>query len=226
MAASFAFSARTAGVKGFFDGQDRAGQPPGLWELVFSQVTTWIFARSLLNAAVLGFYYGISGVLAYTAYYASFLTGWLIVDGIRFRAGAASIQDYLNERFGMVGTICYNVIIALRLLSEVFANLLVIGIIFGSLFPDMATAPQTAIVVLAILALGYSMMGGLRASIRTDVLQMAAIPYRLRRSAGIADRRCCLFGNTRTDCGGRVRQRAGVGAAGRGGTASMVVPRA
>lgn len=170
--ASFAYAGRSQGVAGFFDGRDAQGRAPGLLSLVLSQVTTWIFARSLLNAAVLGYYYGMPGTLAYTAYYASFLTGWLVVDGIRFRAGAASIQDYLMDHFGRAGTACYNFVIALRLLSEVFANLLVIGVIFGGLFPAVADADRYAIVALALLGFGYSVLGGLRASLRTDVLQM------------------------------------------------------
>ncbi|MCB1478362.1 MAG: hypothetical protein KDJ62_05725 [Rhodobiaceae bacterium] len=172
IAASFAIAGRTNAVAGFFDGQDSDGRAPGLWTLVLSQVTTWIFARSLLNAAILGFYYGTPGVLAYTAYYASFLTGWIVVDGIRFKAGAASIQDYLRARFGRAGDGCYNFVIALRLLSEVFANLLVVGVIFGGLFSNIPGADRYAIVALALVGLGYSMMGGLRASVRTDVLQM------------------------------------------------------
>ncbi len=172
-AMSFALSGRTAANDGFFDGRDRQGRAPGLWTLVLSQVTTWIFARSLLNAAILGYYYGTPGALAYTGYYASFLTGWIVVDGIRFRAGFASIQDYLRDHFGRTGTGCYNLVIALRLLSEVFANLLVVGLIFGELFPG-THAEQSAIIVLALVGLGYSMMGGLRASLRTDVMQMLA----------------------------------------------------
>lgn len=171
VAASFMLSGRHSSIAGFFDGHDEAGRPPGLWTLVLSQVTTWIFARSLLNAAILGFYYGIAGTLAYTAYYASFLTGWLFVDGIRFRDGAGSIHDYLRARYGRIGVGCFNLVIGLRLLSEVFANLLVVGLIFDGLLPG-SHAGQIAVVVLALLGLGYSAMGGLRASLHTDVMQM------------------------------------------------------
>jgi Na+/proline symporter len=165
-------SPRVSGTDGFFAGRDEAGRAPGLWTLVLSQVTTWIFARSLLNAAILGFYYGIAGVLAYTAYYASFLTGAMIVDHVRFHRGAESLQDFLRDRFGRPGVACYNGVVALRLMSEVFANLLVVGVIFTSAFPDQSYAQEIAIAAVALTGLGYSMMGGLRASLRTDVAQM------------------------------------------------------
>ncbi|WP_315982772.1 hypothetical protein [Aliamphritea spongicola] len=114
-----------------FKGYSKDGEQPGLLLLTFSQVTTWIFARSLLNAAILGFYYGIWGTLAYAAYYLSFLTGGKIIDSLRFRHGYTSVQAFLHDRFGRWGTGCYNFVIGLRLISEVFANILVIGILFG-----------------------------------------------------------------------------------------------
>ena len=160
---------RRASVEGFFGGQGADGRAPGLWVLVLSQVTTWIFARSLMNAAILGYYYGIAGTLAYAAYYGSFLTGGYIVGHLR-RGGAGSMQDWLQGRFGAAGTGCYNLVIALRLLSEVFANLLVVGLIFNAVLAGSGTS---AILIVAVLGLAYSAWGGLSAALRTDVLQMA-----------------------------------------------------
>ena len=57
--ASIFLSPKARSASGFFQGHSPDGQAPGLITLIFSQVTTWIFARSLLNAAILGFYYGI-----------------------------------------------------------------------------------------------------------------------------------------------------------------------
>jgi Na+/proline symporter len=153
----------------FFRGASETGAPPSLLTLVFSQVTTWIFARSLMNAAILGFYYGAWGTLAYALYYLSFLSGGLIIDSLRFRHGYASIQDFLRDRFGRWGTGCFNFVIGVRLVSEVFANLLVIGILFGVAGTALYTV---AIVGFALVTLGYAMLGGLRASLRTDVFQM------------------------------------------------------
>jgi len=74
-------------VNSFFSGTSPQGNAPTLFTLTFSQVTTWIFARSLMNAAILGYYYGIWGTLAYAAYYLSFLTGGKIIDQLRFQQG-------------------------------------------------------------------------------------------------------------------------------------------
>jgi len=159
--------AQTEGA--FFKGLSATGEQPGLLTLTFSQVTTWIFARSLLNAAILGFYYGIWGTLAYAFYYFSFITGGRIVDSLRFEHGFDSVQGFLDARFGSWGTGCYNFVIGVRLISEVFANLLVIGILFGAAGSQTYTL---TILAFAGVTLFYSMLGGLRASLRTDLFQM------------------------------------------------------
>ena len=166
------FSPRAQDTSGFFRGTSRSGAAPGLLTLVFFQVTTWVFARSLMNAAILGYFYGAAGTIAYSAYYLSFLTGAWIIDAIRFRHGFNSVQAFLADRYGKPGVWCYNALVAVRLLSEVFANLLVIGIIFGA---AGSTAYIASIVVLALVTLGYSLLGGLRVSLRTDVFQMSVL---------------------------------------------------
>ncbi len=170
--ASLLAAPRRVSVDGFFGGQSETGQAPKLLTLVLSQVTTWIFARSLMNAAILGYFYGMAGTLAYAAYYGSFLTGGFVVARLR-AGGAGSVQDWLHARFGSVGTGCYNLVIALRLLSEVFANLIVVGLIFSAVLPEIALAKEMSIALVAMLGLAYSAWGGLSAALRTDVLQMA-----------------------------------------------------
>lgn len=167
--ASLALSPRAKTNDSFFGGLSPSGTSPSLLTLVLSQVTTWIFARSLLNAAILGYYYGIWGTVAYAAYYLSFITGAAIVDSLRFKHGFESVQTFLHARFGSVGTSCYNFVIGLRLVSEVFANILVIGILFGAAGSGAYTL---AVLAFAGIALSYSMLGGLHASLKTDVMQM------------------------------------------------------
>jgi Na+/proline symporter len=82
------------------------------------------------------------------------------------------VQSYLRTHFGTLGEWTFNVLVSVRLLSEVFANLLVVGIIFGV----AGTVPYTvAITAVTLFTLAYAMIGGLRASLRTDVLQMTIL---------------------------------------------------
>ena len=179
---SFFLAPRVQTADGFFKGVANNGEGPSLWTLVLSQVTTWIFARSLMTAAILGYYYGIAGALAYAAYYVSFLTGGAIIDHLRFKNNKENIQTFMREQFGAVGDHCYNLVIVLRLLSEVFSNLLVIGIIFGVTGSWEYTA---AMVIVAVSTFAYSVSGGLRASLRTDVFQAILVILALAMLFGI-----------------------------------------
>ena len=148
---SFMLAPRARTPEGFFFGSSPTGVAPGVWTLTFSQVTTWIFARSLLNAGILGYFFGIAGALAYTAYYLSFLTGGWIIDRLRFVHGAQNIQGFLYTRFGRIGTGSFNLLVGVRLISEVFANLLVVGIVFGA---TGSLAYTVAILAVAGVTLG------------------------------------------------------------------------
>jgi Na+/proline symporter len=152
----------------FYQGKSLQGQPPSLWTLILSQVTTWIFARSLMNAAVLGFFYGIAGTLAYGMYYFSFITGAHIVDSLRFKHGFNNIQTFMQVKFGATGEHLYNAVIGFRLVSEVFSNLLVFGFI-TTLF--VGFNENYLILIIAVATLIYSSIGGLHTALKTDVAQ-------------------------------------------------------
>jgi len=171
---SLVFAPIAKTVNTFFSGSSPQGKSPTLLTLTLSQVTTWIFARSLMNAAILGYFYGIWGTLAYAVYYLSFLTGGKIIDKIRFEQGFSSVQEFFQARFGRLGVTCYNVVIVIRLISEVFANLLVIGVLFGI---AGSNAYVLAVIAFAAVTLLYSMLGGLHASLKTDVLQMSIFVF-------------------------------------------------
>lgn len=171
---SIVFAPIAKTVNSFYSGISPQGDAPSLLTLTFSQVTTWIFARSLMNAAILGYYYGVWGTLAYALYYLSFLTGGKIIDRLRFEQGFQSVQEFLQIRFGRIGVASYNVVIVIRLVSEVFANLLVIGLLFGMAGSNTYVL---AIIAFSAVTLLYSMLGGLHASLKTDVLQMSIFVF-------------------------------------------------
>lgn len=155
-------------VASFYQGKSHAGHAPSLWTLVLSQVTTWIFARSLMNAAILGFFYGIAGALAYGMYYFSFITGAHIVDSLRFKHKFNNMQSFMQAKFGVVGERCFNAVISFRLISEIFSNLLVFGFI-ATLFTGFNET--YLILIIAIGTLIYSAIGGLYTALKTDVAQ-------------------------------------------------------
>lgn len=158
--------ARTAAE--FFGGA-RRDQRPGMLALVSSLVISWLFAKSITNAANLGLAFGLVGGVAYAAYYLSFaVAGWVIYQ-LRTKGGFASIHEFLIKRFGGGAVIIFTLLICFRLFNEVWSNTMVIGSYFGAAgeLPYFA-----AIVVFTVLTLAYSLKGGMSSSILTDVIQM------------------------------------------------------
>ena len=67
----------------FFQATRKDNHKPGLWLLTSSLVISWIFAKSITNAANLGLSYGIVGGVAYATYYLSFLFAGIIIFKLR-----------------------------------------------------------------------------------------------------------------------------------------------
>ena len=153
----------------FFGGRkkDRA---PSTVALISSLVISWLFAKSITNAANLGLAFGLVGGVAYAAYYLSFaVAGWVIYK-MRTQGGFTSIHHFLETRFGKSAMILFSLLICFRLFNEVWSNTMVIGSYFGGV-GDVAY--YVAILVFTALTLAYSLKGGMSSSILTDVIQMA-----------------------------------------------------
>src|SRR3954463_14436255 len=65
----YALTPRAHTAAGFFRGSDAAGRPATEWKLTCSIFISWIFAKSVTNAANLGAAYGVVGGLAYACYW-------------------------------------------------------------------------------------------------------------------------------------------------------------
>ncbi|HET6382795.1 MAG TPA: hypothetical protein VFJ58_05340 [Armatimonadota bacterium] len=90
----------TSALASFFGGKDRAGRSPGAILITTSVVASWIFSKSVTNAANLGRDFGLLGGVTYAVYYAGIpICGWLIVR-IRRLTGARSLVEYLAGTYG------------------------------------------------------------------------------------------------------------------------------
>ncbi|WP_028377502.1 sodium:solute symporter [Leeuwenhoekiella sp. MAR_2009_132] len=142
---------------------------PNVFMLTGSLIISWIFAKSITNAANLGLEFGIVGGVAYAAYYLSFAIAGILIYSIRTRGGYTSLHDFFTSRFGKNAMRVFSILIAIRLFNEVWSNTMVIGSYFG----DIGSTPYYAsIIVFTLLTLAYSLKGGLSSSIFTDVIQM------------------------------------------------------
>ncbi|MBB4078168.1 Na+/proline symporter [Lewinella aquimaris] len=152
----------------FFKGA-RRDRTPGALALTSSLVISWLFAKSITNAANLGLSFGLIGGIAYAGYYLSFAVAGIVIYFMRTRGGYRSIHDFLRTRFGRGAVLVFSLLICFRLFNEVWSNTMVIGSYFG----EIGSAPYYwSILVFTLLTLAYSLRGGMSSSILTDVIQM------------------------------------------------------
>ncbi|AQS93816.1 sodium:solute symporter [Polaribacter sp. BM10] len=142
---------------------------PNTVVLTGSLIISWIFAKSITNAANLGLAFGLVGGVAYAGYYLSFAIAGIIIYQLRTVGGFTSIHQFLISKFGKKAMAIFSILIAFRLFNEVWSNTMVIGSYFGA---QGSTPYFTAIIVFTVLTLAYALKGGLSSSIFTDVIQM------------------------------------------------------
>ncbi|KAL0034477.1 hypothetical protein WJX79_004596 [Trebouxia sp. C0005] len=136
--------------------------------LAASASISWVFAKSILNASLLGGEYGIVGACAYAAYYTSFASVGIVIYLIRTKQGYRSLPEAINERYGSMATLAFGLAVLFRLYQEVWSNALVVAGFYGAEHTKewwLGACLSTAIPVV------YSVTGGMRASLVTDVAQ-------------------------------------------------------
>ncbi|MCF4100842.1 sodium:solute symporter [Gillisia sp. M10.2A] len=142
---------------------------PNTAMLTGSLIISWIFAKSITNAANLGLEFGIVGGVAYAGYYLSFAIAGILIYLIRTRGSFTSIHQFLVSKFGTGAVALFSILISIRLFNEVWSNTIVIGTYFGD---QGSSSFYWAIIAFTILTLAYALKGGLSSSIFTDVIQM------------------------------------------------------
>ena len=153
---------------GFFRGHDAQGRPASEWALMMSIFISWIFAKSVTNAANLGAAYGIVGGLAYAAYWLSIPIAGLVIYRLRTREGATGLVPFLVGKYGRGAALAFSLAILIRLFNEVWSNSAVVGGYYGQ---SGSTGFIASALLFTAAVLFYSLKGGLRSSIFTDVIQ-------------------------------------------------------
>jgi hypothetical protein len=168
-ALTVAFNPRGVTATQFFRGQSRTGAAPSVWLVAASAAISWIFAKSIANAADLGQAFGIVGGLGYAIYYLSFGVAAATIYLIRTRGGYVSLSAFLVGKYGAVCARLFLLTISIRLFNEVWSNTKVTSLYFG---PEGSEAYWAAAIVVTVFTLWYAWTGGLRSSLLTDSAQM------------------------------------------------------
>lgn len=159
---------RAGDEAGFFGGHDANGRPASQWALAMSIFISWIFAKSVTNAANLGAAYGVVGGLAYAAYWLSIPVAGLVIYRLRTREGATGLVSFLIGKYGRGAALAFSLAILIRLFNEVWSNTAVVGGYYGA---SGSAGFIGAALLFTLSVLLYSLKGGLRSSIFSDVIQ-------------------------------------------------------
>lgn len=140
----------------------------GFATLMPSVFITWIFAKSIFNSATLGGMYGMWGGVAYASWYVSFITAGVVCYLLRTRYGFSSMAQAIYKNYGALGSFCYTLVLAFRLFNEIWSNATVIGTFYGALG---SSGYWGACWLSTLIPAVYVLMGGMRASLFSDVFQ-------------------------------------------------------
>lgn len=164
----WALSPRAFTIGSFFRGEDKDGRSASTWMLTLSIFISWIFAKSVTNAANLGAQYGIVGGVAYAVYWLCIPLAGLVIYGLRRRFGATGLVSFLTEKYGRAAAVAFSAAILIRLFNEVWSNTAVVGGYYGE---SGSRAFICAALLFTLVTVAYSVRGGLLSSIVTDALQ-------------------------------------------------------
>ena len=164
----FILSPKTVSVGGFFRGEDRQGREAAGWMITASIFISWIFAKSVTNAANMGAQFGIVGGIGYAVYWLCIpLTGYALYR-LRRKFAAKSMVSFLTENYGVAAAFCFSAAILVRLFNEVWSNTSVVGDYYGT----SGSAPFIiAALLFTAITVVYCCWGGMRGSLTTDVGQ-------------------------------------------------------
>jgi len=164
----YAMSPSASTVSSFFRGTDNDGRPATEWALMMSIFISWIFAKSVTNAANLGAAYGVVGALAYATYWLSIPVAGVVIYWLRKHFAAQGLVPFLIQRYGRAAALAFALAVFIRLYNEVWSNTAVVGAYYGKAGEWQFIAAALLFTAVTLL---YSVKGGLRSSIVTDIVQ-------------------------------------------------------
>ncbi|QCD53137.1 sodium:solute symporter [Campylobacter sp. RM16192] len=164
----YIFSPKARSVGSFFRGESVDGAKVSPFLLTTSIFISWIFAKSVTNAANLGASYGIVGGVAYATYWLCIPIAGFVIFRLRRKFGATGLVQFLTSNYGIAASLAFCIAILIRLFNEVWSNTAVVGGYYG----DSGSTPFIlAASIFTLFTLIYSVRGGLRGSIVTDIIQ-------------------------------------------------------
>ena len=164
----FALSKRVATAEDFYVGR----RTTPWWAIGISVVATYVSALSFLGGPAWSYTNSLSVIAIHLNYPLVIFVVVTVFLPFFFNSGVASIYDYIEKRFGPTSRLVVSAVFlisqALTSAAVLYATALVIQFVTGI---DV----KVAIVIVSIVALVYTSMGGTVAVIWTDVFQATVL---------------------------------------------------
>jgi SSS family transporter len=147
------------------------------WAVALSVLATSLSAATYIGVPQLGF----TGDLTYLMLNLGGLLAVVIVATVfippLYRAGTVTIYGYLGRRFGPGAMVAASVVFLFGRLLASGARLFMAGIAFSLILFDQTTTAYViaAIVLFGVIGTAYTCMGGIKAVIWTDTMQIVMV---------------------------------------------------
>lgn len=164
----FFLAPRAKSTAEFFKGSDSKGRQVSPFVLTASIFVSWVMAKSVTNCINLGAQFGIVGGIAYALYWVAIPLAGFVIYRLRKRFGFKSLVSFLTSNYGKGAALAFTLAILIRLYNEVWSNSSVAAGYFGA---SGSTAFIVSALFFTVIALAYSIKGGMRSSLFTDVVQ-------------------------------------------------------
>ena len=106
--------------------------------------------------------------MAYATYWLCIPIAGFAIYRLRRKYQATGLVSFLNSNYGKAASVAFSAAILIRLFNEVWSNTSVVGGYYGK---SGSREFIISAILFTVITLGYTVLGGLRSSIVTDVIQ-------------------------------------------------------
>ncbi|MEL7491028.1 MAG: sodium/solute symporter [Pseudomonadota bacterium] len=138
------------------------------WAIGISVIATYVSALSFLGGPAWAYGDGMAALAIHVNYPLVIFIVVVVFLPFFYNSGVASIYDYLERRFGVASR---SVISALFLITQTITSASILTATAVVITFATGLEVRTSIVLMTVIILAYTMLGGMNAVIWTDVLQ-------------------------------------------------------
>ena len=138
------------------------------WAIGVSVIATYISALSFLGGPAWAYGDGMAALAIHINYPLVVFIVVVFFLPFFYSSGVASIYDYLERRFGKKSRAIMSI---LFLISQTITTASILTATAFVITFATGIEPKTAIIIMSVIVVGYTLMGGMNAVIWTDVLQ-------------------------------------------------------